>query len=354
MKIDSITIEKTQIPFKVSFKHASAERLVSQSIIVTSQFKGLLGHGEGCPREYVTNESIESSIDFFKKHKKNILNIQNLDSLRAYLLEHKLDIDQNPSAWSAIEISLLDLFAQFESQSIEEYLGLDFYDQYKYTAVIGDYEFQTFKQIVDQHLKIGFQDFKIKLSGDLKKDQKKFDYLQKYKIKLRADANNYWQSSIEFIRYMRELNADIWAVEEPVQVNAYKELAHLCEELAISVILDESALRIEQLADLTVIPKPIINLRISKMGGLLRSIDFAAKAKELKIPVIVGAQVGETSILTRAALAITNTEVLAREGAYGTLLLEQDYFQPCLQFSTRGILSTKDIHKLGLGLRPLV
>jgi L-alanine-DL-glutamate epimerase-like enolase superfamily enzyme len=71
----------------------------------------------------------------------------------------------------------------------------------------------------------------------------------------------------------------------------------------------------------------IINIRISKMGGILRSLAIAEEARAMGFPIIIGAQVGETSILTRAALTLANHYrdiLLAQEGAFGTYLLERD------------------------------
>jgi L-alanine-DL-glutamate epimerase-like enolase superfamily enzyme len=74
------------------------------------------------------------------------------------------------------------------------------------------------------------------------------------------------------------------------------------DELKIPIILDESFTQWEQFEKIQHSPETwVINLRISKMGGLLRSLSIANKAKELKIPIIIGAQVDETSILSRAA-----------------------------------------------------
>ena len=67
MKIADLEIRKLEIPFKVSFKHASAERSATESILVTAVSDcGQTGYGEGCPRSYVTDESIDSAIAFFE------------------------------------------------------------------------------------------------------------------------------------------------------------------------------------------------------------------------------------------------------------------------------------------------
>ena len=52
MKLESLSIHPLTIPFRVRFKHSSAERTVTQSLLVVACTKnGTLGLGEGCPRE---------------------------------------------------------------------------------------------------------------------------------------------------------------------------------------------------------------------------------------------------------------------------------------------------------------
>ena len=68
--------------------------------------------------------------------------------------------------------------------------------------------------------------------------------------------------------------------------------------------------------------------------------------------MIVGAQVGETSLLTRAGLlvaAAAAASLLGQEGAFGTYLLEQDVCEPPLVFGAGGTLDADD---LGLASRP--
>ena len=102
-----------------------------------------------------------------------------------------------------------------------------------------------------------------------------------------------------------------------------------------------------------------MNLRVSKMGGLLHSLAVAKRCREMGLALIVGAQVGETSLLTRAALIVAQAArdiVIGQEGAFGTMLLESDAMQPMLMFGAKGTL---DINSLrldqtpGFGLMPV-
>ena len=80
------------------------------------------------------------------------------------------------------------------------------------------------------------------------------------------------------------------------------------------------------------------------MGGLLRSLAIVEQAKKLGIKIIIGAQVGETSLLTRAALTIAQIAkpvLIAQEGAFGTLLLAEDVTTEPLMFGNGGVLDTK-------------
>ena len=88
----------------------------------------------------------------------------------------------------------------------------------------------------------------------------------------------------------------------------------------------------------------IVNARISKIGGILRTLDFVDKATKLGIRVILGAHVGETSILTRAGMIVMSAmkpDLLAAEGAFGTYLLRRDLVSPSLMFGDGGVLTAE-------------
>jgi L-alanine-DL-glutamate epimerase-like enolase superfamily enzyme len=87
----------------------------------------------------------------------------------------------------------------------------------------------------------------------------------------------------------------------------------------------------------------MINVRVSKMGGLLRSLRVVDAGRRSTFGVIVGAQVGETSLLTRAALTVARAAgdaLVAHEGAFGTRLLAHDVCDPPLMFGQGGVLDT--------------
>jgi hypothetical protein len=84
------------------------------------------------------------------------------------------------------------------------------------------------------------------------------------------------------------------------------------------------------------------------------SLEMARSCRKSGLPVVVGAQVGETSILTRAALPIAQflgAACRAQEGAYGLHLLQRDVVSHSIQFGRGGRLLPPPIfHGFGWGL----
>ena len=139
---------------------------------------------------------------------------------------------------------------------------------------------------------------------------------------------------------MRDLNYPVFAIEEPLQAGQFSKSSEVANLLNSKIILDESFIRENDFNSIEATPNSwIINIRISKMGGILRSLAIMSRAIDLDIPIIVGAQVGETSILTRAALTVVNRyrdHIIAQEGAFGTYLLQKDLIEPSIMFGAGG------------------
>ena len=347
MKISDIQIEELNIPLKISFEHSTASRSETESVLVkTHTGSGHTGLGEGCPRSYVTGESISSALKFFSKYESEFITISSVSKLKEWITTHKIEIDNNPAAFSATEISLLNALALDRETSIEQLLEIPkIAGKFHYTAVLGTRDAIMFHSQLKQYKAGGFKDYKVKLFGDLAIDLQNMNLFSSEfgtGIRLRFDANNLWTSAVEAIDYLEALNTNYFAIEEPITANKYEDLKLIYKALDKKIILDESFLKSEDFQHIREDPLPwIINLRISKMGGIIRSLSIAAEARELGIPLIIGAQVGETSILTRAALMVASScrkILIAQEGAYGTHLLSYDLVDPPISFGAGGIL----------------
>ncbi|MFN0125455.1 MAG: mandelate racemase/muconate lactonizing enzyme family protein [Verrucomicrobiales bacterium] len=345
--IRALTATSLHIPFKQSFKHASAGRCATQSVWVEVELgNGVCGFGEGCPREYVTGESVASALKFICRLEPELHGIAGVSDLKAWVDSHAELIDANPAAWCAVELALLDALARETAQSVEQMLALPpVRGSFQYSAVLGAEAPEMFGKQLQRCLQMGFRDFKVKLSG-ADEDLERVALLKSAPASigtLRFDANNLWQTPGEALGHLQRLNAPAFAIEEPLAAGNYQGAREIASASGLKIILDESLLRIEQLDQLQSNPDIfIVNLRISKMGGLLRSLKLARRACALGLPLIIGCQVGETSLLTRVALSVAGSlagdALIAQEGAFGTLLLTHDIVERPLMFGHGGLL----------------
>jgi L-alanine-DL-glutamate epimerase-like enolase superfamily enzyme len=247
-------------------------------------------------------------------------------------------------------LAILDALARARSCTVDTLLELaPLAPAYRYTAVLGDAEGKAFAAMAHAYASQGFRDFKIKISGDRQRDASKLQTLTALDpaaASLRVDANNLWTDPAEAIAALSALGPGLAGIEEPVGARQWQALAAIADAVGAPIILDESVTRA---ADLEALPDPvshwIVNVRVSKMGGLLRSLEVVAAARRRGLRIIVGAQVGETSVLTRAALTIATAagDLLAgQEGAFGTHLLTADVCDPPLMFGRGGVLTWAD------------
>lgn len=333
----SLRIGSAPIPFRMSFGHAAAERSRAENVIVVVEDGGgFIGLGEGCPRSYVTGEDVSSALAFLDARRAELSGIDSMEALQAWRQANEREIDQNPSAFCAVELALLDLFARQCRQSVEAMLDLQAAARpVVATAVYGTGGAFKFGAQALLFAVNGMRGAKLKLSGDIARDARRAAALAR-RARVRLDANNIWPDAAQAIPALKLLSAHAWAVEEPIRARDWEGMRLIAAQTGLRIILDESMLR---RADLDAAPKGAIpNLRVSKLGGLLRSLDCLDHAGE---EVIVGAQVGETSILARAGLVLAKAagaHLLGYEGAYAPLLLAYDAVRPSLGFGRAGMV----------------
>jgi L-alanine-DL-glutamate epimerase-like enolase superfamily enzyme len=359
--IRQLRLSRLHIPFKVAFRHASAERSETSSVWVEAESEtGAIGRGESCPRPYVTGETLETAEAFFHRHEASIrAGIGDLPALRRWASDEG-EVSANPAAWCAIELALLDLLGKERGQPVEALLSLPpLAGRFQYTAVLGDADETVFRRLAEEYARRGFRDFKIKLSGDAARDRAKVAVLRSLDVPLRvrADANNVWPDADAALDALGRLAYPFFAIEEPVGARQYDGLTRIADALGCRIVLDESVVGPGEMASVRAMgERAIVNVRVSKMGGLIRSLEMVAALRALGTGIIVGAQVGETSLPTRAALAVAaaaGRALVAQEGAFGTWLLAHDVCEPPLMFGEGGVLDVAahpGLRRPGLGV----
>jgi muconate cycloisomerase len=156
---------------------------------------------------------------------------------------------------------------------------------------------------------------------------------------LRVDANSAWSSS-DSARHLETCRRHgVRLIEQPFPVS---DGASACARIAaggFSVMADEGVLTS---ADVRCLSSSggaqVLNLRLSKNGGLGRVLSLAAEADACGLSYQLGCMVGETGVLS--AMGRLAASLLPRplyiEGSYDELLLEANIVSPSFGFGPGG------------------
>lgn len=334
--------------FRQRFNHASASRAKAASVVcIALGDDGVIGHGEGCPRDYVTGETTVSVLEAFQRWKPEIeRDIRDLSTLRRWVDVNRDAIDADPAAFAAIETALLDLFAKREGQPLEAFLGIPTSASVTVTAVFGVAGAVTSGLLAAGYRAFGTTDAKVKLSPDPAADRRRMHIIARLlgpKARLRVDANNLFDDVERCAHHLQAIDLPVWAIEEPFRPRDAPAQRRLAAKADIRVILDESAIHPGDHDGLEG-DGWVVNLRVSKQGGLLRSIEMAELARARGLDVIIGSHVGETSLLARSALVLAaacSDLVIAAEAVTGAFCCSEIWAHPSLRFGKRGILAAQ-------------
>lgn len=333
--VSHIDVLTAELPFRFSFGHALAERTSSTNVLVRLALAdGSVGWGEGVPREYVTGETIEGATAALADRLAPALlgatvgEAEDVPELLAGAVE-RVGPELDNAARCALELALLDACGRHFRTSVQRWLGAAPAAEVRYDAVI---PFSSPRKLVALALVIralGIRQVKIKVGDDLERDLHSLELLRRVlgqDVDLRADANCAWTPT-EAVEAIERMGAyRIAAVEQPVAGEDLDGLRRVSDAVTVPVIADESLRTVEEARRLAETHAcGAFNIRVSKCGGLLDSMRIARIADEAGIFCVVGAQVGESGILSAAgrhAAAAIRPRYL--EGSGGSLLLKRD------------------------------
>ena len=345
MKIVALQARVCNLPFRFAFKHSLASRNHSENLIVGATIsdghKTYTGFGEGIPRDYVTGETVESALsrleqEYFPRFKHRQL--ESFSDLENVLAQESADLQLDKrgggAAWCALELALLDAFAHIVDKPLSQLLGgvkqcheagvirygavIPFGGKKAVSAMLWFYKLYGFKTV---KLKVGKTD-----EADLELVRMARHFLGPQAV-LRVDANCAWtaEQTIRMAEAMRQFN--VASIEQPVPASDLEGLIRITTSIPEPVMVDESLCTIEQARSL-VSEKACraFNVRISKVGGLLAAQSIVDIARRAGFLVQMGAQVGESGILSSAGrtLASVNETFENCEGSNNLFLLKKD------------------------------
>lgn len=339
MRVVELEARHIRIPLKRKVTHASHVRTETDNVVVRCVLSdGSVGFGEGVPRDYVTGETIDFSLELLKRSNLGQqLDADCPDFPAAVHLAERLKLAPVPNddrmiqgnaARCAVELALLDAFGRSLGEpltKVTELVTPDLYrfrDRVQYSGVIGNPRGWKKRLYPLVYRLAGFSQVKLKVGITGQDDVKRTKTIRRWlgrNIDLRIDANEAWTSA-EVVARIRELEPfGITSVEQPVKHEDVACLAAVRKQVNTPIMLDESLCG-EVDAERAVAGAwcDLFNLRLSKCGGFIPSLRLAELARRHGLGYQLGCQVGETAILSAAGrhFATSVADLRYLEGSY--------------------------------------
>ncbi len=363
LTIRNLAALEIQIPFRFVFTHALAARSAGHGVVVTAtDSEGRTGFGECVPRSYVTGETPESVVAALGTALARpfvgcrFASFEELvDALAAAAVGLPRD---RHAAFCALELALLDLGGRVFGRSVGDVVGKRVADSVDYSGVVSAESLEASLKALEgvRRLKLSRVKLKVGLApeADLELVRTARTLLGP-DVGLRIDANCAWTADEALRRIEELLPFGLESVEQPLAGDDLEGLVHLTARSPVPIMVDES---LASVADAeTLIARRgchFFNIRISKCGGLLNAVRIRDLGARAGIRCQLGAQVGETAILSAAGrhFAARTPGLLFAEGSYGTILLEADVATKDITLPPGGRAPVLDGPGLGIDVDP--
>lgn len=369
MRIIGATLFALRLPFVEAFSHSTSVRSCSDSIIVRlTGDDGGIGYGEGVPRPYVTGETVETCVDHMVHHLWPAIArvdyphlipapdpVETLAPVAGTLPDHS---SNGVIAWhaarAAFELALIDVLLRNQRLSLAAILPQK-RPEVTYTGVVTGGSVDKAVLLARTCTQFGLQAIKIKIGGtDACERVAAIRKAVGPSVSLRVDANGAYTAK-EAIATLADLAAfDITCAEQPIPRGDPAELAHVKAQTPIPVMADESLVTLADAQALIAARAcDFFNLRLSKCGGIHRTLEMARMAVRADVRLQLGCQVGETAILSAAGrhVAAYLDEVEFVEGSYGSMLLMEDVAENNITFGHGGVAQGLQGPGLGVQIR---
>ena len=253
---------------------------------------------------------------------KEITSVNDIEKI-LYALEDECrenNISSYLSALGAVDIALLDGLSKSLEMPLSSLLGPIVREKITYTLPIPLLPFDSIRNLSRYLEGTEFSSIKVLMEESVAKNMERLELIRSIfgpNIEMSIEANGKWtyEQAIDNLNKLKEFN--IAAVEQPIHSCDLGGLKKIREITGIPVMVDESMCTLSD-AELLIDSSAcdILNIKISKCGGLLRSKKIAEFALSRGIRFQLGTHVGETDILNRAGrnLALVSPNIIHFEG----------------------------------------
>jgi muconate cycloisomerase len=316
-----------------------------------------VGYGEGVPREYVSGETIDASLDLVRQSDIPAQLETCPEWEHAVRLAERIQlpsVDGDPrgcfgnAARCAVELAILDAYGRHFYRSVSSVVRLltpVLYEpapRVRYSGAITSARGAKLRLAALAFRMYAFSHIKVKVGIPGYDDAKRLKLIRRLlgkKIDIRVDANEAWKPEDVIGRIEALKPYNISSVEQPVVHAKVGTLAEIRQQIDVPIMLDESLCSSRDAEEAVSRGTcDLFNLRLSKCGGIIPTLRIAQFARQYGIGCQLGCQVGESAILSAAGRQFASSVCDLRylEGSYDRHLMRETLSLDDLTFGRGG------------------
>ncbi len=259
-------------------------RAGDDAIVVTASRGGRIGYGAAAASE----AQLADGLEWIFRLSGELVHIGDVRAMWAFGRRRRATIAKLPAPWAALELALLDLFAQETGQSVGELVGEPGSDRpLPRTAVVSDEVGRDLEDLVGAAAQVGILDFTLCLSGNVQRDRARLDAIRMHvpQARVRVRCRGCFTTVKEAYAYLARFVRSFWAMDEVLPLSTHAtELGQLCRTLGRPIVVADPS----QVHLLSSRIPWVAELDLTRAGGLLRALELARSARALDRPIVLG------------------------------------------------------------------
>jgi muconate cycloisomerase len=309
MKITKVEAYPVRIPMR-RFSDAYSDYSIGQFVLVEIHTdQGVVGYGEAPCTVTVGfyGETLETTVVSIKNYIGPKLVGE--DPLNIGMATSTMNIAHGRAfiAKTAIDLALYDLAGKALGVPVYTLLGGCKREKIPAACEIAIVKPDEMVKEAQRLIKMGFKAIKVKAGRDVDEEVRGVRAIRDaigQGVELRVDPNAGWSRS-ETIKALKALdNCDVNYFEQPLPSWDLKGLAWIRKAMSIPIMVDESVWTPQDVIRIAEAEAAdIINIKITKAGGLMNSLKIYNTAEAVGIPCIVGTEL-ESCVAIAAKLQL--------------------------------------------------
>jgi muconate cycloisomerase len=351
MKIDGAELFFLRIPFQLSISHAARTgRTSSDSLVIKLSAGQATGYGEAVVREYVSGSlggGAEAESEAVRQAVRLVASLAGRELSWEEASDRLRQADCGPRDLPlacAVETALMDIACGLSGRDVFDLLGREpVRSVVSYGGAIPMIPPDQAARFIARYTGFGFPNLKVKVGADTSYNALVLAACRTAAgplFDIRVDANSSWDPR-DADRHLETCSRfGVSVVEEPFPASLEADQAmRRAREQGFRFVADEGFRTAEDVRSIASAGTyQTLNLRLSKNGGLTRTLRLASEAEAAGLSYQLGCMVGETGILSalgRAAAAIL-PDPLYVEGSYDDVLLSENVTTESFGFGAQG------------------